>query len=306
MKVSYVDHRDAAFGALGNCLEEGSPLVILTNDMGAFGLSTLAERFPDNVLNVGIQEQNLMSVASGLALSGVTPVVFGIAAHLIGRAYEQARLDIAYADVHALVLSVGPGLTYGADGPTHQALHEPALLASMPRITYNYPTTPDETFVAVNQSVVGRGLQWLSLDKEVFDLSYQEGVVLHNGWKHVRRNSEFLVLTYGTVTKVAADVSQERELDLIQLTQVLPFPEGFAEAVLRYKRVLVLEEATSPGMLFGMLSSEFESSKKPDVIGVSLPVDGPLGYWSRESAWRDLRFAMQEKVHSGDDDEVRD
>lgn len=304
MRGSYTDHRDAAFGALGKRLEEDFPLVILTNDMGAFGLSTLAERFPDNVLNVGIQEQNLMSVASGLALSGITPVVFGIAAHLIGRAYEQVRIDVAYADVHALVLSVGPGLTYGADGPTHQALHEPALLASMPRITYRYPTTPDETYISVSQSLDGAGLQWLSLDKQIFDLPYHEGVVLHDGWKHVRRNSEFLLLTYGTVTEVAADIAQQRGFDLIQLTQVLPFPKEFARAFLPYKRVIVLEEATSPGVLVGKLSGVLQGSYRPYVSSISLPVDGPLGHWSRDSAWGDLRLTLQEMAQSVSDDGV--
>lgn len=287
------------------CLEEGFPLVILTNDMGAFGLSTVAERFPDKVLNVGIQEQNLMSVASGLALSGITPVVFGIAAHLIGRAYEQVRLDIAYADVNTLVLSVGPGLTYGADGPTHQALHEPALLATIPGITYRYPTTPDETYLSVRQSLKGTGLQWLSLDKEIFELPNDGSVIPHDGWKHLQRNSDCLVLTYGAVTGVAADTAELKGLDLIQLTQVFPFPGNFTEAVSSYERVLIVEETSRPGALRGMLSDTFRGTGRPVITCVSLPVSGPLGHWSREKAWRDIRLGLRAEIDFSCGDEVR-
>lgn len=296
MTLRFSDHRDAAFGALVNSLEEGFPLMVLTNDMGAFGLDALAEQFPDRVLNVGIQEQNLVSVASGLALSGVTPVIFGIASHLIGRAYEQVRLDLAYARVHSIVLSVGPGLTYGVDGPTHQALHEPAMLRTLPGVTYTYPTHPDETHLAVLRALHGRGLQWISLDKHVLLAPESKEVSVHYGWKHIRRDSSVLLISFGSAIEMVAECARHHRVDCAQLTQVMPVPAGFAEVLSAYERVVLVEETSWPGILSGIFQSSSDDLCWPSFTIVTLPLETPLGHWSREEAWRELSAKLKREL----------
>jgi transketolase len=301
MSAQFTDHRDAAFGALARKLDEDFPLVVLTNDMGAFGLSILQERYPDRVLNVGIQEQNLISVASGFALGGLTPVIYGIAAHLVGRSYEQVRLDLAFTRIHALVLSAGPGLTYGADGPTHQALHEPALLATLPGITYTYPTNPRETYASVLRSLHGSGLQWISLDKASFEAASLKPVKPHLSWGFINRGSNTVLLTYGSVSEVVYDVADERELDFIQLNQVLPFPTDLVDTLASYDRVIVLEEASWPGVLTGTLAATFKANVRTCIRTVALPVNSPLGNWSRADAWGTLRSSLNHVLDSSRD-----
>ena len=301
MSPQFTDHRDAAFSALAKKMDDGFPLVVLTNDMGAFGLSLLAERYPDRVLNVGIQEQNLISVASGFALGGMTPVVYGIAAHLVGRSYEQVRLDLAFAGVHSLVLSAGPGLAYGADGPTHQALHEPMLLASLPGITYTYPTSPQETYSAVLRSLNGSGLQWLSLDKVNFEVSSSNFLRPHSAWGCIHRNSNTALLTYGSVSEVGCDIAAQHDLDFIQLNQVLPLPTDLMVTLESYERIVLLEEASGPGLLTGLLATTAKISDRTCIRTVSLPVDGPLGNWSRADAWGTLRSSLDHALDSSCD-----
>jgi len=296
--ADFLDHRDAAFGAVEKQLAEGFPLVVLTNDMGAFGLSILEQRYPDRVLNVGIQEQNLISVASGFALGGITPVIYGIAAHLIGRSYEQVRLDLSFTGIHALVLSAGPGLTYGADGPTHQALHEPALLASLPGITYTYPTSPRDTYASVLRSLDGSGLHWFSLDKINFEPTSLTFDSTHSSWGYIRRSSDTVLLTYGSVSEVVYDVAVQRDLDFIQVRQVLPLPTDLVNRLASYEKIIVVEEASCPGVLTGALTANLSANDRTCVRIVALPVNGPLGNWSRADAWGTLRSSLSHAVDS--------
>ena len=93
------DFRDAVFESVFQIVARDSRSIVLTNDMGAMGLSHIQESFPQQVINVGISEQNMMSVAAGLALSGKNVFVYGIASHITTRCYEQLKLDVCALQV---------------------------------------------------------------------------------------------------------------------------------------------------------------------------------------------------------------
>lgn len=108
--------------------------------MGAVGLDRIAEFAPERVINVGITEQNMMSVASGLALSGHRVFVYGIISHIIFRAFEQIKLDICVQNLPIVIIGVGAGLAYGVDGPTHHGTEDVAALRALPNMTIYNPS----------------------------------------------------------------------------------------------------------------------------------------------------------------------
>src|SRR6185295_8725360 len=126
------DPRDAVFAEIGRLAATDPRVVVLTNDMGALGLDELRAARPKQVINVGIAEQNMVSVAAGLAQTGRTVFTYGILAHVTARCYEQLRLDVCATGLPVIGIGVGSGLSYGVDGPTHHGIYDVALLRALP------------------------------------------------------------------------------------------------------------------------------------------------------------------------------
>ncbi len=101
--------------------------------------------FPNQYLDVGIAEQNMIGIAAGMALEGLHPFTYSIVNFAVMRCLEQIRNDIAYHRLPVTVVSCGAGFDYGALGHTHHATEDLALMRSMPEMTVFSPCDPWET-----------------------------------------------------------------------------------------------------------------------------------------------------------------
>jgi len=122
-------------------------------------------RHPDRVLNVGIREQLMVSVAGGLALAGMRPIVHTYAPFLVERAYEQVKLDLGHQDAHAVLVSIGASYDGATAGRTHQAPEDVALMDSVPGFSVLVPGHPDEVPGLLRSAVgaLGSGSSYLRL-----------------------------------------------------------------------------------------------------------------------------------------------
>jgi len=124
---------------------EGHDFLVLTADlMHATGLAPFGERFPKRVINVGIAEQNLAGVASGLALCGKLPFVSCYAAFTTLRGVEQIKVDAAYNGVKVIFAAQSAGLSYGVGGPTHQSYEDIAIMRAIPNTIVLSPADATE------------------------------------------------------------------------------------------------------------------------------------------------------------------
>jgi transketolase len=140
-------------------------IFVITADMGFSVFEGFAERFPDRFLNVGVAEQNAVGVAAGLALSGRVVYVYSIIPFITMRCFEQIRLDAAYMHTNIRLVGVGAGLSYGAQGPTHHAVEDIAIMRSLPGMTVCCPGDPVETRQLLEQSFDYKGPIYFRLGK---------------------------------------------------------------------------------------------------------------------------------------------
>jgi transketolase len=126
-------------------LEDDPRTAVVLADISAESFAPAATKHPDRVLNVGIREQLMLSVAGGLALTDLRPYVHSYAPFLIDRAYEQIKLDLDHQDVGAVLVSIGGSYDASEEGRTHQSPGDVALIDTLDGAwTVHVPGHPDE------------------------------------------------------------------------------------------------------------------------------------------------------------------
>jgi transketolase len=134
---------------------EHNESVFLTGDLGFMALENVQSAMKDRFINVGVAEQNMISVAAGLAHQGLTPFCYSIAPFLIFRPFEQIRLDVCAHNMNVKLVGNGGGYGYGIMGATHHALEDLAVLTSLQNMKCYIPYC-NEDVASVCQAMVGR------------------------------------------------------------------------------------------------------------------------------------------------------
>src|SRR3989338_1388709 len=140
MKISNIDIRDAFFDELFEIAKDDSNVVFITADMGAQSLIRFKGSLSSQFINVGVAEQNMISIAAGLALVGKKVFVYTIIPFATLRCYEQIRNDLCCMNLPVTIIGVGPGFCYASDGPTHHATQDIAVMRVLPEITILNPS----------------------------------------------------------------------------------------------------------------------------------------------------------------------
>ena len=131
--------RNAFVETLGELAERDPRVVLLTGDLGFGVLESFGERFPDRFYNVGVAEQNMVGVATGLAESGMIPFVYSIATFASMRPYEFIRNGPVLHQLPVRIVGVGGGFEYGNNGATHYALEDVGVLRMQRGLTVVVP-----------------------------------------------------------------------------------------------------------------------------------------------------------------------
>lgn len=135
--------RNAFIKAITEIGKDGR-VILLINDTGQYILQDFDNNYPGRLINVGISEQNMVGLATGLAESGKIVFVYSIASFL-ARAYEQIKVDVCYPNLNVKFVGVGTGLAYGTMGITHHATEDIAIFRALPNMTIISPCDPIET-----------------------------------------------------------------------------------------------------------------------------------------------------------------
>lgn len=123
-----------------------SNTILITGDLGFGVLKNFISMYPDQYLNAGVAEQNLTSMAAGMALEGKKVITYSIANFNTLRALEQIRNDIAYHNLDVIIVSIGGGLAYGQLGISHHATEDIAIMRSIPNMRVFAPGDTIEAY----------------------------------------------------------------------------------------------------------------------------------------------------------------
>ncbi|MBF0269683.1 MAG: transketolase [Alphaproteobacteria bacterium] len=140
-------------------------VVFIGSDLGAGTLQNFREEFPDRWFMEGVAEQNLIGLASGLALEGFIPYVNTIATFLSRRCFEQIVVDACLHNLPLRLLSSGGGLVYAPLGPTHLAIEDLSILRAVPNMTVIAPSDAHEMRLTMESSLAHAGPLYIRFGK---------------------------------------------------------------------------------------------------------------------------------------------
>lgn len=311
MNTGAVDFRDAAFDAVYRVMKEDKRAMILSTDLGAMGLDRIRSDFGARAVNTGISEQNAMSLAAGLAMDGRQTFVYGIAAHIGTRAYEQFRIDVAANGLPVCILAMGGGLSYGNDGPTHQTTHDLGAMGAIPGVTVFNPADGPSLEASVDRAWRDGAPAYIRIDKERVPVLHQSDMDLSAGWSKQREGTDACIIATGVLVHRALAVADSLanegiSVGVIDLYRPLPFPVDVVAGADAVKCLVALEEQGRGG-IGSMIGEQLAvEGVNLNFIRMRLPDEIPLGSATRDWVHRqsgleqaDIENAIRQSLKAG-------
>ena len=247
--------RDCFIEGLCKRMKQDKSIFFLCADFGSPKLDKLREKFPDRFINVGIAEQNLINIATGLALEGFTVYAYAIAPFLIMRAYEQIRINLSLhaqlKKININLVGVGAGLSYDVSGPTHHCLEDITIMRALPNIEVISPSDWVLAEKFIDYSIKVKKPKYLRFDGKPLPKIYNgsERVKIGNGFYEFRKGSRVCFVSTGIMTHKALNASkilskQGISAGVIDIFMLKPINADALYGILKkYEAIVVLEEA---------------------------------------------------------------
>lgn len=190
---------------------------LLVGDVGYSLVEPFAQEFPDRFINVGVAEQNMIGIATGLALCGRVVFAYSLANFPTLRCVEQIRNDVCYHNADVKIVASGGGLSYGALGVTHHATEDIGVLRTLPNMTVVAPGDPVESALATQAIARWPGPCYLRLARTGDPLIYQTTPDLQIGRAiKVRDGSDVTLIATGGILWNAVQAAEQLNLRGIQ------------------------------------------------------------------------------------------
>ena len=149
-EVKKIATRESFGNALAELAKTNEDFIVMDADLSAATKTGIFKKqFPERFYNCGIAEQNMVSIAAGVAATGKRVVVSSFAMFAAGRAYEQVRNSVGYPHLNVIIGATHAGISVGEDGATHQCLEDLALMRTIPGMTVINPADDTEAKAAV-------------------------------------------------------------------------------------------------------------------------------------------------------------
>ena len=270
---SYVPARQAVLEDLTQRAKTNPRIVTLTSDArGSASMSSFIREYPDRFFEMGIAEQNEVSVASGLAVQGKIPVVCAPACFLAARAYEQVKTDLAYPMANVRLLGVSGGVAYGELGQTHHSLQDAAVFCALPGMHVVLPADAPSARALMGQSLEEQGPYYFRVGRAATAPVYsdEEAASLRLGKAHIaREGKDGCILTSGIFLLHAMEAAEALSKDGIELTvadfhTLKPFDaETVRTLAARFGKLLTLEEHVAHGGLGSLVLAALAEKPVP-------------------------------------------
>jgi transketolase len=258
--------RDAFIEGLLELARKDESVLLLTADLGFGVLDNFRKELPDQFINVGIAEQNMIGLGTGLALEGHIVFCYSIGNFPTLRCLEQIRNDAAYHDANVKIVSVGGGLSYGQLGMSHHATEDLAIMRALPGVQVIVPATRAEANASATYLYKQSGVNYLRLDKSFAEDDLEDENFNLASWKVLREGQDVCIVATGGVLEEVVEAakflsSKGIEIGVVSASHLTPYSaQVVLDPIKRSKVVISVEEHVRVGGLGGLLAETISES----------------------------------------------
>ena len=260
MKIQRVDFRNAFFDNFYNVASDNNDLIFLTADTDADSLVKFREHFPDRFINIGVAEQNMISVAAGLALSGKKVFIYSMVPFITMRCYEQIKIDICSMNLPITLIGLGAGFSYSYYGPAGHGVIDVAIMRLLPEITIFNPSDPISSASFCEMAYKINSPTYIRLFKGAVAPIYPKGTDFSDGFSILNDGSDCCIIATGIMTHYALKVAEELEkhsikAGVIDLYRIKPVDiKLLLSTIEKYKKIVTFEENAITGGIGSLIS----------------------------------------------------
>jgi transketolase len=251
-------------------------IVVLSGDIGNRLFDKFKASMPTRFYNCGVAEANMISLAAGLASSGLRPVCYTITPFVTTRCLEQIKLDVCYHNMPVTIVGTGSGLSYAALGSTHHSFEDLAIMRSLPGMNVLAPADAPELRAAMRWAFAQNQPAYLRIGKKGEPVLTEEAAFTAGRWQCLRSRASVTLLACGTIlgeVLAAADLLAKDGIQAAVWNCASVKPLDFdALSQLGSSPVITIEEHSVLGG-FGSAVAEFLSARKnpPRLIRLGIP-----------------------------------
>ena len=230
--------------------EDNKNIVLLSGDIGNRMFDEYKKIASSRFINCGIAEANMMSMASGMALCGLRPIVYTITPFTTTRCLEQIRIGVAYHEAPVIIVGTGSGLSYAELGPTHHSLEDIAIIKSIPNINILTPSDKQELIVQLREALQSNRPSYMRIGKKGEPNLYKSTKDLGIGKANIlKEGSDLLIIGIGPLISEAlkaAEILKNEGISICVATMgsIRPLDTFFLKKMISrdYKNWITLEE----------------------------------------------------------------
>ena len=282
--MNKIPNRKAICDVLLKEAETDKDIVVLCSDSrGSASLAPFAEAYPEQFVEMGIAEQDLVSVSAGLAHCGKKAFAASPACFLSTRSYEQCKIDVAYSNTNVKLIGISGGISYGALGMSHHSAQDIAAMSAIPNMRVYLPSDRFQTAKLVEALLKDEKPAYIRVGRNPVEDIYTEdncpfemdkATVLTEG-------TDAAIIACGEMVRPALEAAKLLEKDGIHATVldmycVKPLDkEAIVKAASNAKVVVTAEEHAPFGGLGSMVSQVVGAECPRKVLNIALP-DAPV------------------------------
>ncbi|MCM1026278.1 MAG: transketolase family protein [Roseburia sp.] len=257
-------------------------IVACSDSRGSASLTAFAERFPEQFVELGIAEQNLVTVSAGMASCGKKVFAASPACFLSTRSYEQAKVDVAYSRTNVTLIGISGGVSYGALGMTHHSCQDIAAFASLPDMRVYLPSDRFQTARLIRALLQDELPAYVRVSRSASEDIYDDGMDFTlNRACVLAEGADVLLVACGEMTAEAYAASKQLRQEgigaaVLDMYCVKPLDrETLLEKAAGVRAVITVEEHSPFGGLGSMVAQTLAAEDPKRVRNLALP-DGHL------------------------------
>ena len=268
-------------------------VVLCSDSRGSASLAPFAKEYPNQFVETGIAEQDLVGIAAGLARSGKKSFAASPACFLSTRSLEQAKVDVAYSNTNVKLIGISGGISYGALGMSHHSAQDIAGMASIPNMRVYLPSDRHQTACLVKALLKDEKPAYIRVGRNAVEDVYEEGKVSFvmdraNVLNRQEQGADVLIVACGEMVRPSLDAvsclaEEGIRAEVIDMYCVKPLDTStLLKEAGKARAVVTVEEHSPFGGLGSVVSQAVAGHCPKKVINLSLPDSPVVSGTSRE------------------------